>query len=354
MFGWSLLRTFSRTHLAIATCLSHVSLLSLDSGRRYVKNGEQVTMIRQEKRDDGAEWSWVRSEKGAEGYILRTRLQERRLQSAIFDSVVESEWFFHLVHIMAENAYADKVHGIIVLLLSASLSCDKILRSLVHVRPSCSIVDILSSGLESCAVAAGSCATIKVLLRVLHFQMIDGDSRMVLHMSSWALAAQRLLNCMYTNVFETEPVTPLVLEELSASLEFLQRLLSWSAVEHVVIHQLFPSRVLSKRRIGEDGTFLAELRHILNVVAVGGTGCGLSRAMTARVEPAGHQVHPECALHFLHFNAVTRPQVGRFPVASLTTLAQVLLSHHLKVRQVQCCLHTQPYAVLKAIQLYSF
>jgi hypothetical protein len=293
-------------------------------------------MIRQEKSDDGVEWSWVRSERGAEGYILRARLHERHLQSAIFDSVAESEWFFHLVHIMAENAYAEQVHGIMVLLLSASLSCDKILQSFVSARPSCSIVDMLSAGLESCAVAAGSCATIKVMQRVLHFQMIDGGSSVALPVRSWVAAAQRVLRCIHTNLFESDPVTPLLLEELGASFEFLQCLLSWSAAEHVVVHDLLPSRVLSKRKAAEDVTFLAALQHILNVIAVGGTGGGVSRVMTARLEPAAHQVRLKYAFQRSAISSVTQSlcgQDGRFPVAQLTSLVHVLLSHHLKVSQ---------------------
>jgi hypothetical protein len=311
---------------------------------RYVKNGEQVTMVRQEKQDDGVEWSWIRSAKGDEGYILRARLQERRLQSAIFDSVAENEWFFHLVHVMAESAHADKVHGIIVLLLSASLSCDQILHSFVLARPSSSIVDILSAGLESCAVAAGSCATIKVLLRVLHCHMLDGGSRIDLHVQSWLHAARRVLNCMYTNLFQTEPVTPLVLEELAASFEFLQRLLSWSVAERAVIDQLLPSSAFSKRKAAEDVTFLAALQHLLHVIAVGGTGGGLSRAMTARVEPALHQV----ALQ--HASAPPPPAargdtpLGR-PVArriAHVARAIVALSSPQGVARVCCCAQEQP------------
>jgi hypothetical protein len=328
------------------TCVRY-RLLLIGGCRRYVKNGERVTMIRQEKHDDGTEWSWIRSEQGKEGYILRARLQERRLQSAIFDSVAESEWFFHLVHIMAENAYADKVHGIIVLLLSASLSCDKILHSFVSARPSCSIVDILSAGLESCAVAVGSCATIKVMLRVLHFQMIDGDSGTVLPMSSWVVAAQRVLNCMHANMFETEPVTPLVIEELGASFEFLQRLLSWSAAERVVVHQLLPSRAFSKRRTGEDVTFLAALQSILNVIAVGGTGGGLSRVMIARVEPAEHQVQSRFFAAF-SFSRRIFTSVGRTVPCFILDVAGACatLSSPQGATRVMCSCHLQdrPFA----------
>ena len=226
----------------------------------------------------------MRSERGAEGYVLGARLQERNLQAAIFDSVADSEWFFHLIHIMAANSYGDKVHGIIVLLLSASLSCDKILQSLVAAQPSCSVVDVLSAGLESCAVAAGSCATIKVMLRVLHFHIMDAASRVHLPVQSWVVAAQRVLRCMYANAFETDPLTPQVLEELSISFDFLQRLFSWAAAERVVRQLLLPSVVFPKRKSGGDVTFLAALQQLLSVIAVGGTGGGLSRAMAARVD----------------------------------------------------------------------
>jgi hypothetical protein len=40
-------------------------------------------------RRESAEWSWVKSEEGAEGYIFASRLLERNLQSAIFNSVAE-------------------------------------------------------------------------------------------------------------------------------------------------------------------------------------------------------------------------------------------------------------------------
>jgi hypothetical protein len=262
-------------------------LIPSDVSCRYVKNGDLVSMIRREKCGD-AEWSWVRSEEGAEGYILGSRLQERNLQEAIFDSVAESELFFQLVHIMAENDHAGKAHGIIVLLLSASLSCDKILRSIIIARPSCSVVGILSVGLESSAAAVGSCAAIKVLLRVLHFHMIDAASRTTLSVESWVVAAQRVLRCMHITVFETDPVTPLVLEELNVSFDFLQSLLSWSAAQCVIKQQLFPSSVFPNRSSGD--TFLTVLQQLLSVIAVGGTGAGLSRVMTALVEPAPQQV----------------------------------------------------------------
>lgn len=258
-------------------------MVPCDSRVRYVKNGELVTMIRREKHA-GVEWSWVRSERATEGYILGTRLRERNLQAAIFDIVAGSEWFFHLVHIMAANSYADKVHGIIVLLLSASLSCDKILQSLVSARPSCSVIDILSAGLESRAIAVGSGATIRVMLRVLHFHIMDAASHSWLPVQSWVIAAQRVLRCMYANTFETDPITAQVLEELSISFDFLQRLFSWAAAERVVRQQLLPSVLFPKRKAGDNVTFVVALQQLLSVVAVGGTGGGLSRAMAAHVD----------------------------------------------------------------------
>jgi hypothetical protein len=266
-----------------------VAFGSSDINSRYVKNGELVAMIRREK-CESTEWSWVRSEEGTEGYILGSRLHERNLQEEIFDSVAESELFFQLVHIMAENDHAGKAHGIIVLLLSASLSCDKILRSLVIARPSCSVVDILSVGLDSCAAAVGSCAVIKVLLRVLHFHIIDAASRTTLAVKSWVVAAQRVLCCMHTTVFETDPVTPMVLEELGVSFDFLQGLFSWSAAQCVIKQQLFTSSVIPNRNTGKGDAFLTVLQQLLCVIQVGGTGAGLSRFMAAHVEPVPNQV----------------------------------------------------------------
>jgi hypothetical protein len=308
-------------------------------------------MIRREKNENGVEWGWVKSEKGAEGYILGARLQERDLQGTIFDSVAESEWFFHLIHIMAENAHADKVHGIIVMLLSASFSCDKIMRSLVSARPACNVVEILADGLESCAVAVGSCATIKVLLRVLHFHMIDFVSQTTISLESWIIAAQRVLNCMYTILFETDPVTPDAVYELGISFDFLQRLLSWSAAQHIVRQKLLPARVFTKRKTGEELTFLAALQQLLSVIAVGGTGGALSRIMTSRVEPTAHLV--VCLFRTWHciwcliLNHVL--QADRLPVASLTSLVHLLLAHHLKVVNV-----TVDAAIIMLLDLREF
>lgn len=266
---------------------------------RYARNGERVTKIRREVNVDGTEWIWVRSEDGVEGYILGTRLQQRKLQQAIFDVVAESVWFFQLVLIMAENDHAGKAHGIIVLLLSTKHSgpetsggqlsegpLQKILRTIVSARPSYSVVDIVSFGLESCAVAVGSCAAIKVLIQVLHFHINEGASPI----EKWVIAAQRVLRCVHTSMFETDPVTDVVIHELDVSFEFLDCFLSWDAAHDVIKQQLFPSSVLPKHSNQQDISFLTVLQQLLNVIAVGGTGSGLSRVMTARVEPAAQQV----------------------------------------------------------------
>ena len=295
---------------------------------RYARNGERVTKIRTEN-VDGTEWIWVRSEDGVEGYILGTRLQQRKLQTAIFDVVAESVWFFQLVHIMAENDHAGKAHGIIVLLLSTNLSCGKILPTIVSARPSCSVADILSFGLESCAVAVGSCAAIKVLLQVLHFHRDEAACPI----EKWVIAAQRVLRCVHTSVFETDPVTDIVLEQLNVSFDFLECLFSWDAGHDVIKQQLFPSSVLPKHSNQQDISFLTVLQQLLSVIAVGGTGSGLSRVMTARVEPAAQQV----ACVVLYTSAHTQLiltiafQADRFSISSLTSLAHLLLSHHLKV-----------------------
>jgi hypothetical protein len=256
---------------------------------------------------------------------------ERNLQTAIFDDVVESEWFFHLVHIMAENDHADKVHGIIVLLLSFPLSCSKVLQSLITACPSCNIINILSIGLDSCAIAPGSCTSIRIMLHVLYFYMIDAPSHLTSHMDSWVLAAQRVLRFMHRIVFETDPLTAVMIEELSFSFAFLQRLLSWSAAECIVRRQLLHSRVFPKRKFCEEVTFVAALQHIISVVAVGGSGAGLSRAIIARVDPAADQVPFFICAVLRYFSLNFCLQTDRFPAGSLSSLVQLLLTRHLKV-----------------------
>ena len=89
---------------------------------------------------------------------------------------------------------------------------------------------------------------------------------------------------MYANTFETDPITAQVLEELSMSFDFLHRLFSWAAAERVVRQQLLPSVLFLKRQAGDNVTFVVALQQLLSVVAVGGTGGGLSRAMAAHVD----------------------------------------------------------------------
>ena len=54
----------------------------------YIKNGDLVTLVRREQHA-GAEWSWVRSERGAEGYVLGARLRCRPAPDRTDDVWVE-------------------------------------------------------------------------------------------------------------------------------------------------------------------------------------------------------------------------------------------------------------------------
>jgi serine/threonine protein kinase len=104
-------------------------------------------------------------------------------------------------------------------------------------------------------IKPGNLVTKKLPDNTWDFHMIDFVSHTTISLESWIIAAQRVLNCMYTILFETDPVTPDAVYELGVSFDFLQRLLSWSNAQHIVRQKLLPARVFTKRKTGEDLTF---------------------------------------------------------------------------------------------------